>query len=554
MNKFLSAVVQHFESKREEVFCRFVVGEDVQALRWHDIERSSAGFLAAYRSLDLPDNALILIFLRHIPQLYGSFLGAMLGGFQPSFLPCTSAKQDPALYWSSHSTLFDRIRPAAVVADRATLAEMKANGLNLHEARTIALEDVLPQTAAWSLRPEDDIALLQHSSGTTGLKKGVALSYRAIARQLDSYAAAIDLRQDDVFVSWLPLYHDMGLIACFLLPVYKGIGLVQLDPFEWLARPGRLFEHIARWDGKVAWLPNFAFEYLAMMCRRDAETYSLSRMRAFISCSETCRPGSFDRFATAFGVSGVKPEMLQCCYAMAETVFAVTQTDLGKLPRRLSCKRQSLERGQRVELSGGGANDEDVQLIECGGTIAGAAVTIVDEARRPLPPGVVGEIAISASYLFSGYNCDPERTQRQLVGDLYYSRDLGFVMDGGVYVLGRIDDQIIINGRNIYAHEIEDLLSHVTGLKRGRSVAIPSTDERTGTQGLVVVAEKLVTERPDAEISSEIMNRIFSVTNVRPKAVHLVSEGWLVKTTSGKISREMNAKKILQLEGTKPSP
>src|SRR5262249_1757844 len=108
-----------------------------------------------------------------------------------------------------------------------------------------------------------------------------------------------------------------------------------------------------------------------------------------------------------------------------------------------------------------------------------------------------------------------------------------------------VDDLIIVNGRNIYAHEIEDLMGTISGLKPGRSVAVPWADDRNGTQGLVIIAEKLrQTTRPEAELRTEVLNRVFSVINVLPKSVHLVDEGWLVKTTSGKISREMNAKKI----------
>ena len=542
-NGFLSAVLGHFAIEPDAIFCRFLRGGNVQELRWRDLERDAGAFLGAYRALDLPDGALILIFLRHVPQLYGSFLGAMLGGFRPSFMPCSSPKQDPRLYWSSHATLFERIRPAVVVADRATLDEMQTNGVDLSQTRLVAIEDVVPAQPTWATPGEDDIGLLQHSSGTTGLKKGVALSYRAIAAQLDSYAASINLQDDDVIVSWLPLYHDMGLIACFMLPVYRGIPVVHLDPFDWLARPGSLFDCIARWRGTLAWLPNFAFEYLAVMTRRDADKYRLGSVRAFINCSETCRPGSFDRFAEAFATTGLAVEALQCCYAMAETVYAVTQTCIGKTPRRIWCKRDSLERGRRVEP--GGRDEGYRELIECGSPIAGLTVGIFGEDRKPLPSGQVGEIAVSGDFLFSGYNEDPLRTRAQLQNGLFFTRDLGFMLDGAVYVLGRVDDLIIVNGRNIYAHEIEDLLGKIDGLKPGRSVAIPWTDDRNGTQGLVVIAEKLGdTTRAEAELRTDVLNRIFSVINVMPKAVHLVGEGWLVKTTSGKISREMNATKI----------
>jgi acyl-CoA synthetase (AMP-forming)/AMP-acid ligase II len=425
---------------------------------------------------------------------------------------------------------------------------MAANGLDLDRTRQVALEDVavediVPAAASWTVADDDAIGLLQHSSGTTGLKKGVALSYQAIASQLESYRDSLGLNDRDVIVSWLPLYHDMGLIACFMLPVYFGIPLVQLDPFEWLARPGSLFDAIGRWRGTLCWLPNFAFEYLAAMAGRDAAKYRLDSMRAFINCSETCRPESFDRFSAAFAASGLPRHVLHCCYAMAETVYAVTQTDLQEAPRRIWCKRESLERGRRIEQ--GGESDGYRQLIECGPPIPGMSVTVCDEQRRAVPEGEVGEIALSGDFLFSGYNEDPERTRAQLVDGLYFTRDLGFVLDGGVYVLGRVDDLIIVNGRNIYAHEIEDLVSKISGLKPGRSVAVPWADDRNGTQGLVIIAEKLSgAARPEPDLRSDVLNSIFSIINVMPKAVHLVDEGWLVKTTSGKISREMNAKKI----------
>jgi acyl-CoA synthetase (AMP-forming)/AMP-acid ligase II len=551
VNGFLSAVTRHFTEKADSVFCRFVRGGETREVRWRDVEAGAGSFLTAYRALELPDGALILIFLRHVPELYSGFLGAMLGGYRPSFMPCTSAKQDPRLYWSSHTTLFERIRPAVVVADRETLTEMAANGLNLHHTQPLAIEDLYPAQVSWASPEDDDIGLLQHSSGTTGLKKGVALTYRAIAAQLDSYAAAINLQDDDVIVSWLPLYHDMGLIACFMLPIYRGIPIVHLDPFEWLARPGSLFECIERWRGTISWLPNFAFEYLAAMSGRDAAKYRLDGMRAFINCSETCRPDSFDRFSSAFAPAGLAAQSLQCCYAMAETVFAVTQTTLGRAPKRIWCKRESLERGRLVDV--GRPDNGSRELIECGPVVAGLDVIVVDVDRKPLPDGHVGEIAVSGAFLFSDYNEDPERTRAQIQDGRYFTRDLGFVLDGSVYVLGRVDDLIIVNGRNVYAHEIEDLMGNIRGLKPGRSVAVPSTDDRNGTQGLVVIAEKLSNNRrSDSELRTEVLRCIFSVVNVMPKSVHLVDEGWLVKTTSGKISREMNARKIdAQLVGSR---
>lgn len=541
-NRYLDQVIGNFDRK-DDWFCDFIRGNEVTTLRWGDLEATANSFLAAYRQLRLEPGALILIFLPHVPELYGSFLGAMLGGFVPSFMPCPSAKQDPEIYWGSHRQLFDRVRPAVLVASRATLDQMAANGLDLQLTEAIALEEVRPALAVPRPPSPDSIALLQHSSGTTGQKKGVALSYRAILSQIESYKAAVGISERDVIVSWLPLYHDMGLIACFLLPLYAGVPFVHLDPFEWAVQPGKLLEHITRRRGTLTWLPNFAFEHLAAVAGRDANKFILSSVRAFINCSEVCKPASFDRFERAFSMSGVTADQLQCCYAMAETVFAVTQTRLGRAPARIRVDRTRLDHGSVVRPSTEGGTGCD--LVETGQLIPGARVTVFDEQRLPVPERTVGEVAISGEFLFSGYNRDPERTRTQLRDGVYFTRDLGFISDGSLYVLGRIDDLIIINGRNIYAHEIEQLLAGVDGIKPGRCVALPWEDERIGTQGLVVVAERSAsTMRLIPEMRADIVSRIFSVTAVMAKAVYVVEEGWLVKTTSGKISREMNLKKL----------
>jgi acyl-CoA synthetase (AMP-forming)/AMP-acid ligase II len=213
------------------------------------------GFAAAYRARCVAPGAVVAIFLRHDPALHASYLAAMMSGLVPTFLPCPSPRQDPAIYWESLRHLLAHLDCGAFVLDRATLAELRAANLDLDERRIILLDDV-PAAGAMPTRDigEDAIALLQHSSGTTGRKKGVALRYRAVAAQLDAYGAALAIARDDVIVSWLPLYHDMGLVACFLLPAYAGVPFVQLDPFAWVARPAMFFAAIAAHRGTLAWL------------------------------------------------------------------------------------------------------------------------------------------------------------------------------------------------------------------------------------------------------------------------------------------------------------
>jgi len=388
-------------------------------------------------------------------------------------------------------------------------------------------------------RPASATALVQHSSGTTGLKKGVALSYEAIVHQILSYANAVAAGPSDVIVSWLPLYHDMGLIACCMMPAFLAIPITHIDPFTWLARPELLFDALVAHKGTLVWLPNFAFEHMVLVAGRRAADYDLSKVRAFINCSEPCKTASFDRFATAFAASGIRSDQLQCCYAMAETVFAVSQTQLGMPVRRFRVDPKTLDRGRMPRQLADDEPGDD--LAEAGTPIAGVEVSVYDERRDPLPNPTIGEIGIRGQALFSGYNKDPVRTAECLIDGTYFSRDLGFILDGHVYVLGRIDDLIIVNGRNLYAHEVEAVVGRIDGVKPGRSVAVGQFDARIGSEALIVISERQSTSmRSDTALRREIMQLVYSTFEVTPWRVHIVEEGWLIKTTSGKISRTEN--------------
>ncbi|MFM2099935.1 MAG: hypothetical protein RLZZ366_1474 [Pseudomonadota bacterium] len=541
MNAFLEALRWNLETKADTLFCRQISAVGEVTISWRELAEAMGRFGGAYRALDPGIGGQILIFLRHVPDLYGSFFGAMASGFTPAFLPCASPRQDQKIYWGSHQELLSKVKPVAIVTDSDVLAEMQSGGLSLEGIPVILADTLCASELTFADVPETAIGLLQHSSGTTGLKKGVALSYKSIVAQLESYAASIDLSQNDVIVSWLPLYHDMGLIACMVMPAYFGVPVVHIDPFWWVGRPASLLDAIVGCGGTLCWLPNFAFEHLSSTVGRSAANYDLSGVRAFINCSEPVKAATFEKFAAAFAPSGVTANQLQCCYAMAETVFAISQTELGIAPAQIRVSTASLERGQIPQLSATG-----VLLLETGTPIVGITVETVDESRNLLPLGTVGEIRISGDFIFTSYNCDPDTTAGRLTDGYYYSRDIGFLRDGKLYVLGRNDDLIIINGRNLYAHEIESSMAAITGLKPGRAVAIAVFDERVGSSTLVVLAECVTGAENKQDIKRDITNQILSTFEVTPRAIEILREGQLIKTTSGKISRSENLKRYLE--------
>ena len=365
------------------------------------------------------------------------------------------------------------------------------------------------------------------------------LSHRAVLNQIDAYAAALGFAPQDIVATWLPLYHDMGLVSSFLLPLLTGAGVVALDPFEWVARPLSLLDAIAAYRATFAWLPNFAFRHIENAARRG-KIFDLSSLRALIDCSEPCRAEPHDRFLAAFAARGLEPRQLSVCYAMAENVFAVTQTPPGAMPPRVCIDRDAFERRSAVVLADADAGG--LSCLSCGRALAGCEVVIVGDDRRPLAEDRVGEVAISGDFLFAGYWRRPEATAERLADGWYYTGDLGFRHAGELNITGRKDDLIIVHGRNLYAHEIEGCLGGCPGLTPGRAVALGVENPRTGTCDLVVVAE--IEPGHDAGgLQRSIKRLVLDRLGVSVTRVVVVDKGWLLKSTSGKISRRRNMAK-----------
>jgi len=551
----------HAQRTPDKPFVILSIGSDRRQITYRD---AWAQVLAVSRKLAdarVASDGVALIFLPQGWDALAWYFGAIAHGLTASFMPLPSAKQDPDLYWSSHEKLMARIAPAALIATAEHEAQITRNRLLTPGCSLVGAEPITERDAAAAASLDagtaerlteyaDRLPILQHSSGTTGLKKGVMLTNDAIVTQVEAYARAIDASADDVMVTWLPLYHDMGLVACSLTPMILGQTIVLLDPFEWVARPATLLDAISRHRGTLCWLPNFAFDHLARSVDLSRVDARLDTMRAFINCSEPCQALTFQRFARTFAPLGLKDSALQVCYAMAETTFAVTQTALDRAPLTLSVDRVALHEQGVVVPSDDPASA--VTLLSTGTPIEGTRITILGDDGTELPDGRVGEVCIRSTCLFSGYYRLPDVTAERLHGDLYHSRDRGFTWQGELFVLGRMDDLVIVAGRNFHAAEVETVLNGVSGLKPGRNVVFGHTNAERGTNDLVVVAETV--DAADATPTTEghrhlrqsVRHAIFQSLGIYPAEVKLVETGWLIKTTSGKIERGRNAAKFLQ--------
>jgi fatty-acyl-CoA synthase len=397
----------------------------------------------------------------------------------------------------------------------------------------------------------DDPLLLQHSSGTTGLQKPVLLSHRAVLEHVKYYGRAIGLNENDKVVSWLPLYHDMGLIAAFHLPLAFGVPTVQIDPFEWVMVPALLLDAVSMERGTISWLPNFAYNMMADKIADDElDGINLESWRLIINCSEPVRHESHHRFVERFRHWGLNPLAISSCYAMAETTFATTQTPPEIPPSLLALDRIALAQG-KVKI----AQDKSQAKIcvSSGKTIVGCEIRIVDENRQDLGERTIGEIAIRSKSMFDGYRNYPEKTAEVLFDGWYYSGDYGFVNGGDYYVIGRKKDIIIVAGNNIYPEDLEDVVGKVEGVIPGRVIAFGEEDKELGTEHVSVITESGITDdQKQRKLKMDIIQAAMAI-DVSVTKVYLVPPRWLIKSSAGKPSRKANKERILYRSETRGS-
>jgi acyl-CoA synthetase (AMP-forming)/AMP-acid ligase II len=385
--------------------------------------------------------------------------------------------------------------------------------------------------------------LLQHSSGTTGLQKAVALSHQAVLEHIHRYGESIGIDREDKIVSWLPFYHDMGLIAALYLALTHDVPLVQLDAFEWVAAPVILLETISIERGTLCWLPNFAYQHMAdRIHQEDLEDLRLDSMRMFINCSEMVRAKSHDRFLQRFQSLGLKREALAACYAMAETTFAVTQTPPDTSAKVISVNRDELTRG-RAQLET--ALEKARLCVSSGVPISGCEIRVVAESGEDLAERCVGEIAVRSVSLFEGYRNNPEKTAEVFRHGWFLTGDYGFLHGGECFVVGRKKDLIIVAGKNLYPEDIEDIVSRVDGVLPGRVVAVGVEDPATGTEQVWVIAEAdLNGKHQKTKTQRAIVEAVMQI-DVTVGRVFLTPPRWLIKSSAGKPSRKLNRDRAL---------
>ena len=383
----------------------------------------------------------------------------------------------------------------------------------------------------------EDIAFLQYTSGSTGSPKGVVLTHANLLANIRSIAEAVRLTSDDVAVSWLPLYHDMGLIGAWFVPLAMGIPLVSLSPLAFLTRPVRWLQAISRHRGTLSPAPNFAYELcVRKIDEQDMEELDLSCWRAALNGAEPVRPETLERFAGKFVRCGFRREALLPVYGLAEASLGVAVPEMGAGARVDRIRRQQFQdEGRAVPATG--QKDSTLQFVSVGRPLPRMEIRIVDDQGERAPERSEGQVQFRGPSVTAGYYKNLEATREIMRGDGWVdSGDLGYVADGQLYITGRAKDLIIKGGRNLYPHEIEEIAGRVEGVRPGCAVAFGIPDEVHGTERLAVVAEARDAKQA-GWIAQEITQQVSEVLGLPPDIVEILPVHSIPKTSSGKLRR-----------------
>ncbi len=435
--------------------------------------------------------------------------------------------QAAVLITSSDALLVARLLTVAVASLGVitTVEELSAHGADFERAAPAP----------------DALAFFQYTSGSTGDPKGVVLSHANLLANIRADGLGLAVCAEDVFVSWLPLYHDMGLIGAWLGSLYHGVPMVSMSPLSFLARPQRWLWAMHRYRGTLSAAPNFAFELcVSRIADAGLAGLDLSGWRLALNGAEAISVKTMDSFCKRFAPYGFRREAMLPVYGLAECAVGLAFTPLGRGPRVEVIERECLAREGRAEIAPAGSPDELTRsIVACGLPLPGHEIRVVDNARRELPARYEGSVQFRGPSATLGYWNNPVESARLRGADGWLeSGDRGYLVAGELYLTGRSKDIIIRAGRNIYPAELEDAIGALDGIRQGHVAVFGSPDPISATERVVVLAEtRKRTPQARAALEAAIKHLAADLIATPPEVVVLAPPNTVLRTSSGKIRR-----------------
>jgi len=514
-------------------------------ITYGELRREAGAVAAALRGLGLRPGGTVAIMLPTGRGYFAAFLGSMLAGGVPVPLYPPFRLDRIAEYIAREARILDNAGTEVLLTfDRAARVADIVRDHVASVKHVLSIEAILRDPAPFStvsaeVSP-DDTALLQYTSGSTGDPKGVQLTQANVLANVRASTAGCELTTRDVMVSWLPLYHDMGLIGGWLMNFYFGNPTVLMSPINFLSRPESWLQALSHYKGTVSCAPNFAFDLCVRRIKPEVvATLDLSRARALLNGAEPILPATLDRFANHLAPAGLRRGAIFCAYGLAENMVGVTMPPVLRDPRVDTVDRRLFEREGRAVPVPEDSKVETLQFVGCGSAMPTNEIRVVDKHGAPAPDRSQGDLQFRGPSAFKGYYRNPEATAKVKRPDGWNETgDLAYMVEGEVFITGRVKDLIIKGGRNYYPHELEAAAGSVPGVRQGCVAAFAVRDERAGTESVVVVAE---TKERRAETREQLIRAIaeavVAAVGIPPDHVALTSPGAVPKTSSGKIRR-----------------
>jgi fatty-acyl-CoA synthase len=509
---------------------------------WAGIYRNALRRAVALRAAGVREGDVVILVLNTSFELIEAYFGILIAGAipAPAYRPPAMAKIEA--YHELLTHIATRTGARHLVTDANVASVVAPLDGRVFDVLDITAVDADATHFSYT-DPEPEMAgLIQCTSGSTSHPKPVVLRHANLIANVMGVRARCQMTEDDVFASWLPLFHDMGLIGVLFNSVVGGCDLVLMAPVAFLMDPGAWWRAIDRHRASFTAAPNFAFAHTVR--RMDAEeiaTLDLSCVRGIICGAEPIQPKTIAQLYEALAPAKLDPGSFCASYGLAESCVAVTVTEPG-----LGLTHEKLDRRALSAVGGAAMASDDPDAYACarlGRPIPGTVVRVRDTAGNALSEGHIGEVFVSGASVMAGYLNDPVATNDALVNGELKTGDLGFLVDGELFIVGRIKHMLIVRGQNYYAEDIESVIEAIPGA--GLTAAFGVFDERRGGDALHIAVETRITDPAERDMFGlRIAEAVAEAIGIAPAEVHLVSTGTLPKTSSGKKQR-LKAKQLI---------
>lgn len=516
-------------------------GDEPQPIHYGELREAARRVAAGLLARDLQPGQCVAMMLPTGRDYFASFFGVLYAGGVPVPIYPPARPSQIEDHLRRHVGILDNARARLLITVDEARPIARLLRTRLPEMGEITTPgELLATEAVPQINPlhGDQLALLQYTSGSTGQPKGVMLSHAQLLANIRVMGEALEVDSSDVFVSWLPLYHDMGLIGAWLGTLYHAIPLVLMSPLSFLARPQRWLWAIHQHRGTISAAPNFAYELCqTKLHERDLDGLDLSSWRVAANGAEPVNPQTLHAFSNHFARYGFDAKAMMPVYGLAECSLALAFPPLDRAPHVDRVQRESLSTASEA-LPATVEDDDALEFVACGHPLPGYEARVVDDSGVELPERREGRLQFRGPSTTSGYFRNPEATQKLFDGDWLESGDRAYLANGDLYLTGRVKDMIIRAGRNLYPQEIEAAVGELDGVRKGCVAAFGSDGQGASVQRLVVVAETTEEDSQRREAISEQIRAIGAeLLSLPPDEVVLAPPRSLLKTSSGKLRR-----------------